>query len=131
MGCLSDNIEPLGREIPIGAKWKFEVRTSRWPERMLTQIKQYINYLPVYEHAERAAVAEYIMASIRDLYWDFWGMPWDVSTADCTIFLQDYGGNCYQVVVEGPGPKDVSVPISFSLKLWPSYQETTNPNSIR
>ena len=68
MGCLSDNIEPLGREIPLGAKWKFEPRISRWPDRMIKQVKQFVNYLHIYENANRAEVAEYIMASIRDLY---------------------------------------------------------------
>ena len=129
MGCLSDTLEPLGREMPIGAKWQFEIRISRWPERMLKQIKQYVNYLHIYENADRAAVAEYIMASIRDLYWDFWGMPWDVSSADCTIYLHDHGGSSYSINVEGPGPNDISIPFSFSLKLWPSYQETTNHKS--
>lgn len=123
---LSSDIEPLGREIPIGAKWKFEARITRWPERMVNQIRQYINYLHVYENADRAAVAEYIMASIRDLYWDFWGMPWDVSPADCTIYLQDHGGSCYGIVVEGPGPDDISIPFSFSLTTWESYKETSN-----
>ena len=128
MGCLSDNLEPLGREIPIGAKWQFEARITRWSDRMVKQVKQYVNYLPVYENADRATVAEYIMASIRDLYWDFWGMPWDVSPADCTIYLQDHGGSCYGIVVEGPGPDDISIPFSFSLKLWPSYQNNTSRN---
>lgn len=128
MGCLSDNLEPLGREIPIGAKWQFEARITRWPDRMVKQVKQYVNYLHIYENADRAAVAEYIMASIRDLYWDFWGMPWDVSPADCTIYLQDHGGSCYGIVVEGPGPDDISIPFSFSLKLWPSYQNNTSRN---
>lgn len=128
MGCLNENLEPLGREIPLGAKWKFEARITKWPERMVMQVKQFVNYLHIYENVDRHTVAEYIMASIRELYWDFWGMPWDVSSADCTIYLQDHGGSCYGIVVEGPGPEDISIPFSFSLKLWPSYQENTNPN---
>lgn len=127
MGCLSDNIEPLGREIPLGAKWKFEPRISRWPDRMIKQVKQFVNYLHIYENASRAEVAEYIMASLRELYWEFWGMPWDVSLADCTIYLQDHGGSSYGIIVEGPGLEDISIPFSFSLTLWPSYQENTNP----
>lgn len=131
MGCLSDNYEPLGREIPLGAKWQFEFRLHRWSDRMLKQIKQYINYLHVYENASQSEVAEYIMASIRDLYWNLWGEVFDVSPADCTIYLQDHGGNVYAIFVEGPGPNDIYVPFSFTLKLWPSYQNNTSPSSTR
>lgn len=123
---LDDKYEPLGREIPLGAKWQFEFRLHRWPDRMLNQVKQFVNYLHIYENTDQSAVAEYIMASVRDLYWDFWGETFDVSPADCTIYLQDHGGSSYAIFVEGPGPKDIYVPFSFTLKLWPSYQETTN-----
>lgn len=121
----------IGREIPLGAKWQFEFRHHRWSDRMLKQVKQFINYLHIYEDLEQAQVAELIMVYIRDLYWDLWGNIFDVSSSDCTIYVQDHGGSVYAIFVEGPGPKDIYVPFSFTLKLWPSYQNNTSPSSIR
>lgn len=116
MSCLDRNMDLLGPEKQIKIIWDFNIRICAWSIRMQHHIKEYIDGLWVYEHAEQKAVAEYIVLKIRNLYWDFWGTKWDVSPSDCTIELHDHGGSCYALCVEGPGPNDISIPITFSLR---------------
>lgn len=116
MSCLSSKEEDLiGREIPLGLKWKFEIRHSRFSKCMRDQITQLIKYSHIYDNADRATVAQFIFATIKETYWDFWGLWWEVSSSDCTLYIQDHGGNTYAIFVEGPGPNDITCPISFTL----------------